>query len=139
VRGDAGLELLQTMFERFRFFRLVVDEVDKVLYQTDMEIARLYAELVQDREVSDRIHAKIAAEFALTCQMIARVNGGRALPERFPAFKRDFDRVRPQMDSIHRLQVQLLREVRAGNAPKRAVNSLLLSINCISAGLGWTG
>jgi phosphoenolpyruvate carboxylase len=43
------------------------------------------------------------------------------------------------MDSIHRLQVQLLREVRAGNAPKRAVNSLLLSINCISAGLGWTG
>ena len=139
VRGDAGLELLQTMFERFRFFRLVVDEVDKVLYQTDMEIARLYAELVQDREVADRIHAKIAAEFALTCQMIAQVNGGRALPERFPAFKRDFDRVRPQMDSIHRLQVQLLREVRAGNAPKRAVNSLLLSINCISAGLGWTG
>lgn len=139
VRGDNGLELLQQMFERFRFFRLVVDEVDKVLYQADMEIARLYAELVQDDDVARRIYDKIAAEFALTCRMISQVNGGKLLPERFPAFKRDFDRVRPQMDSIHRLQVQLLREVREGNAPKRSVNSLLLSINCISAGLGWTG
>ena len=47
------------------------------------------------------------------------------------------------MDSIHRLQVQLLREVRAQDGatakPKRAVNALLMSINCISTGLGWTG
>jgi len=47
------------------------------------------------------------------------------------------------MDSLHRLQVQLLREVRAQDGatanPRCAVNALLLSINCISAGLGWTG
>jgi len=99
--------------------------------------------LVQDREVGERIYAKISAEYALTRRMISEVNGGLKLSERFPAFKRHFDRIRPQMDSIHRLQVQLLREVRAQDGatakPKRAVNALLLSINCISAGLGWTG
>lgn len=143
VRGDAGLELLRQMFERSRFFRLVVDEVDKGLYQSDMDIGCLYAGLVQDREVGERIYRKISAEYALTRRMISEVNGGLKLSERFPAFKRHFDRIRPQMDSIHRLQVQLLREVRAQDGatanPKRAVNALLLSINCISAGLGWTG
>ena len=143
VRGDAGLDLLRQMFERSRFFRLVVDEVDKGLYQTDMDIGGLYAGLVQDRETGERIFRKISAEYALTRGMISEVNGGLKLSERFPAFKRHFDRIRPQMDSIHRLQVQLLREVRAQDGatakPKRAVNALLLSINCISAGLGWTG
>ncbi|MGF7009319.1 phosphoenolpyruvate carboxylase [Aminobacter sp. BE322] len=143
VRGEAGLDLLRQMFERSRFFRLVVDEVDKGLYQTDMDIGRLYAGLVQDHETGERIYRKIAAEYALTRKMISEVNGGLKLSERFPAFKRHFDRIRPQMDSIHRLQVQLLREVRSQDGatakPKRAVNALLLSINCISAGLGWTG
>ncbi|MGJ4860168.1 phosphoenolpyruvate carboxylase [Labrys sp. La1] len=143
VRGDAGLDLLRQMFERSRFFRLVVDEVDKGLYQTDMEIGHLYASLVQDNEVGERIYRKIAAEYDLTRKMIGEVNGGLALSERFPSFKRHFDQIRPQMDAIHRLQVQLLREVRTQDgqsaSPKRAVNALLLSINCISAGLGWTG
>jgi phosphoenolpyruvate carboxylase len=143
VRGKAGLELLQQMFERSRFFRLIVDEVDKGLYQTDMEIGRLYAGLVQDPEVGDRIYNKIAAEYALTRRTIAEIHGGQKVSKRFPAFKQHFDRIRPQMDSIHRLQVQLLREVRAQDdataKPKRAVNALLMSINCISTGLGWTG
>ncbi|TGV63326.1 phosphoenolpyruvate carboxylase, partial [Mesorhizobium sp. M2D.F.Ca.ET.160.01.1.1] len=120
-----------------------VDEVDKGIYQTDMEIGRLYAGLVQDREVGERIYGKIATEYLLTRKMIAEVNGGLKVSQRFPTFKRHFDRIRPQMDSIHRLQVQLLREVRAQDGstakPKRAVNALLLSINCISTGLGWTG
>ena len=143
VRGKPGLELLQQMFERSRFFRLIVDEVDKGLYQTDMEIGRLYAGLVQDSEVGDRIYNKIAAEYALTRRTIAEIHGGQKVSKRFPAFKQHFDRIRPQMDSIHRLQVQLLREVRAQDGatakPKRAVNALLMSINCISTGLGWTG
>ena len=72
VRGKPGLELLQQMFERSRFFRLIVDEVDKGIYQTDMEIGRLYAGLVQDSEVGDRIYNKIAAEYALTRRTIAK-------------------------------------------------------------------
>jgi phosphoenolpyruvate carboxylase len=143
VRGSAGLELLKQMFERSRFFRLIVDEVDKGLYQTDMEIGRLYAGLVQDPELSERIYRKIAAEYALTRKTIAEINGGLKVSQRFPAFKQHFDPIRPQLDGIHRLQVQLLREVRAQDGstakPKRAVNALLLSINCISTGLGWTG
>jgi phosphoenolpyruvate carboxylase len=55
-------------------------------------------------------------------------------------FKRRFDSLRRQMDDIHRLQVDLLREVRSGATDqKRSTDALLVSINCISSGLGWTG
>lgn len=139
VRGEAGRDLLARMFEHSRFFRLVVDEAEKTLYQSDMEIARLYAGLVSDSNAAGRIHARIAAEYELTRRLIGDVTGGD-LSARFPMFKRRFDNLRRQMDDIHRLQVDLLREVRANTADqKRATDALLVSINCISAGLGWTG
>ncbi|WP_246093946.1 MULTISPECIES: phosphoenolpyruvate carboxylase [Mesorhizobium] len=143
VRGNSGLDLLRRMFERSRFFRLIIDEVEKTLYQADMDVARLYAGLVCSPETGERIHQKIAAEYELTRLMIGQITGGVALSVRFPLFKRHFDRIRPQMDNIHRLQVKLLQEVRnqdtATSSRKPSVNALLLSINCISAGLGWTG
>ncbi|TGQ69496.1 phosphoenolpyruvate carboxylase [Mesorhizobium sp. M00.F.Ca.ET.186.01.1.1] len=141
VRGEAGRELLAHMFEHSRFFRLIVDEAEKTLYQADMEIARLYAGLVSDRDAAQRIYARIAAEYELTRRLIGDLTGGD-LSARFPMFKRRCDSLRRQMDDIHRLQVDLLREVRknAGTADqKRATDALLVSINCISAGLGWTG
>ncbi|WP_413992332.1 phosphoenolpyruvate carboxylase [Labrys okinawensis] len=143
VRGIAGRDLLRQMFDKSRFFRLIIDEVDKGLYQTDLEIGRLYASLVQDPKARERVYGKIVAEHALTRKMMSEIHGGLKLSERFPTFKLHFDRLRPQMDSIHRLQVQLLREVRANDrslpSSKPSVDALLLSINCISAGLGWTG
>ncbi|RVD70434.1 phosphoenolpyruvate carboxylase [Mesorhizobium sp. M4A.F.Ca.ET.029.04.2.1] len=141
VRGEAGRDLLARMFEHSRFFRLIVDEAEKTLYQSDMEIARLYAGLVSDSDAAGRIHARIAAEYELTRRLIGDLTGGD-LSARFPMFKRRFDNLRRQMDDIHRLQVDLLREVRANTGAadqKRATDALLVSINCISAGLGWTG
>ncbi|TGS16916.1 phosphoenolpyruvate carboxylase [Mesorhizobium sp. M2E.F.Ca.ET.209.01.1.1] len=141
VRGEAGRELLARMFEHSRFFRLIVDEAEKTLYQSDMEIAGLYAGLVSDKDAASRIHARIAAEYELTRRLIGDLTGGD-LSARFPMFKRRFDNLRRQMDDIHRLQVDLLGEVRASSGTadrKRATDALLVSINCISAGLGWTG
>ncbi|RAZ88304.1 phosphoenolpyruvate carboxylase [Mesorhizobium hawassense] len=141
VRGEAGRELLTRMFEHSRFFRLIVDEAEKTLYQADMEIAQLYAGLVSDGDAAGRIYTRIAAEYKLTRRLIGDLTGGD-LSARFPMFKRRFDSLRRQMDDIHRLQVDLLREVRASTGTadqKRATDALLVSINCISAGLGWTG
>ncbi|MEO5759153.1 MAG: phosphoenolpyruvate carboxylase [Mesorhizobium sp.] len=141
VRGEPGRALLAHMFEHSRFFRLIVDEAEKTLYQSDMDIARLYAGLVSDGNASGRIHARIAAEYELTRRLIGDLTGGD-LSARFPMFKRRFDSLQRQMDDIHRLQVDLLREVRAETGAvdrKRATDALLVSINCISSGLGWTG
>ena len=131
------------MFERSRLFRLVGDEAEKVLFQADMEIARAYAGLVRDGAHRDAIFAKIEAEHDLTRNMLLSVTGERSLAARFPEFRALAEAIRPQMNGVHRMQIDLLDKVRgaggAAEADPTDVDGLLMSIHVISSGLGWTG
>lgn len=143
VRGDGGIDLLRRMFENSRLFRLVIDEAEKVLFQSDMDIARAYSTLVQDDATRNSVLTRIDAEHALTCNMILSVTGGHELAQRFPVFREQAQNIRPQMSGVHRLQIDLLDRVRraggADRADRRDVDALLMSIHVISSGLGWTG
>jgi len=139
--GKAGAAELGEMYDRSRVFRLVLDEVEKTLFQADLEIAALYAELVPDAALRDRVFARIRAEYALTRERLLQITGEDALAERFPAFRRRISDSRPLIDRCNRWQVGLLARYRAGeNGERNRVRvPLLLSMNCIAAGLGWTG
>ena len=143
VRGESGHELLRRMFDRSRLFRLVIDEAEKLLFQSDMEIARAYAGLVENPQVRDTILSKVVAEHDLTQRMILQVTGDNGLSKRFPDFREGLEAIRPQMTGIHRMQIELLRRVRAAGGAERAdsdeVDALLMSIHVVSSGLGWTG
>ncbi|MGE3872813.1 MAG: phosphoenolpyruvate carboxylase [Parvibaculaceae bacterium] len=138
-RGDEGLVLLKDMFGRSRGFRLAIDEVEKSLYLADMEIARLYAGLVPDRKAAERILGCVETEHALTRDRVLALSGASGLCARFPGFRRRFDRVRPMIDQANRWQIDLLRDARAGRHEDKALTPLLMTMNCIAAGLGWTG
>ncbi|WP_342715346.1 phosphoenolpyruvate carboxylase [Natronohydrobacter thiooxidans] len=137
-RDAAGDALLQDMFANHRLFRLIVDEVEKALFQTDLDIAGLYASLVADSEVRDRIFGEIAAEYRRAVQAVRFLNEGAEICARFPLMRGRFERVRPQLDMINRLQVDLLREARKPGTTGISV-PLMQSMNCVAAGLGWTG
>ncbi len=139
VRGGEGLTTLSNMFEKSKLFRLIVDEVEKALYQTDLTIAGRYAALVADESVRMTIFAKIRTEHAATQAAVLSITGQTALAERFPMFRDRFDRVRLHLDRIGALQVDLLAEARRGKRTEAALVPLLQSMNCIAAGLGWTG
>ena len=49
-----------------------------------------------------------------------------------------FERNRAHLDIIHSLQIKQLRELRS-STQHQDTSVLLQSMNCISAGLGWTG
>ena len=138
-RGSEGLVLLQDMFNRSRGFRLAIDEVEKSLYLADLEIAQLYAQLVPDVNTAERIFALIRNEYDRTRRTVLEISGAPGLCARFPGFRRRFDRVRPMVDQANRWQVELLKEVRDGTDKEKALAPLLMTLNCIAAGLGWTG
>ncbi|ODN71332.1 Phosphoenolpyruvate carboxylase [Methylobrevis pamukkalensis] len=142
-RGEEGRAHLREMFERSRFFRLLIDEAEKTLYLSDMGIARLYAGLVPDEETRERILGMIEAEHARTVDHVLALSGSRVLAERFPMLSRRIEHVRPMIDRTNRMQVDLLREFRAapqdGEARDAILSPLLLSMNVIAGGLGWTG
>ena len=143
VRGHDGTAILHAMYERSRVFRLIVDEVEKTLYQADMEIAGRYAELVPDANVRDSVLGTIREEYDRTCSHILTLTGEADLADRFPAFRRRIDNVRPLIDRTNTWQVDLLHEFRSATEDSadrgKTTVPLLMTMNCIATGLGWTG
>ncbi|MCI0400124.1 MAG: phosphoenolpyruvate carboxylase [Gammaproteobacteria bacterium] len=140
VRGEAGERLLKRMFNESRLFRLIIDEVEKTLPQVNLAIARDYAELVPERRVRDEIFSMIENEYQRTVQMVLRVIGGRELCERFPRFQRRLGRRLPTLNQVGHEQVKLIKRFRSAKKVRLSdLVPLLLSINCVAEGLGWTG
>ena len=138
VRGDAGQHLLRDMFASSALFQLIVDEVEKTLFQADMGIAAQYADLSTDKANSAGVFGKITDEYERSCAAIKAITGQPILAERFPKLTTRFERNRAHLDIIHSLQIKQLRELRS-STQHQDTSVLLQSMNCISAGLGWTG
>jgi phosphoenolpyruvate carboxylase len=131
------------MFQQHRLFRLIIDEVDKILPLVDLKVARSYAELVEDAGVRERIFGMIEEEYRLTRQMILRLTGEPEPAVRFRKYSRRLGRRLSILHQVSMEQVKLVRRFRARRKddPHRLDDliPLLLSINCVSTGLGWTG
>ena len=134
-----GLEDLRTLFSELKVFRLVIDEVEKTLHQTDMAIAARYAGLVDDKSTRHRIFEKISAEHDLTVRHVLSITGEEGIAERFPGFRRRIGEAAPLIDRCNAWQVSLLRHHRADPDQAWTRVPLLLSMHCIATGLGWTG
>ncbi|HSB54095.1 MAG TPA: phosphoenolpyruvate carboxylase [Gemmatimonadales bacterium] len=142
VRGERGEKLIQRMYSDSRLFRLVIDEVDKTLCYVDLDIARMYADLVPDADLRNEIFSLVQEEYARTVEAVLRVTGSKEPAERFPRFRRRLYRRLPTINQVSRQQVELLRRFRASAGEQERqqyLSSLLLSINCISSGFGATG
>jgi phosphoenolpyruvate carboxylase len=138
-RGSEGLQLLRDMYNKSRGFRLAVDEVEKSLYLADMDVAEQYAGLVTDRTAAERLFALIRHEHKRTSRAILELTGETRLCERFDGLQRRFERVRPMVDQANRWQVELLRHSRHNGNGDKPMMPLLMTMNCIATGLGWTG
>ncbi len=142
VRKERGLALLRRMFAESQLFRMVVGEVEKTLCLVDLGIARAYAGLVYDDDIREAIFAMIEAEFALTQKVILQITGEDEIAQQFPVYRSRLTHRLPTINKVNREQVELLRAFRASpnELSKEAFKAnLLLSINCISSGLGATG
>ncbi|MBK6465864.1 MAG: phosphoenolpyruvate carboxylase [Rhodobacter sp.] len=75
VRGTAADRLLADMYARHPLFRLMVDEVEKSLMLTDMDIAAGYADLVEDPAIRKPIFVRIQAEHAAALAAMRDMTG----------------------------------------------------------------
>jgi phosphoenolpyruvate carboxylase len=142
VRGEEGEAMLARMFKDSRLFRLIMDEVEKTLLIVDLDIARAYSGLVAETEVRDTIFPMIEAEYRLTADMARKVSGEDEIGARFPRHREVLAERLPMINAVNREQVELLRRFRGASTEaerERYKPALLLSINCIAAGLGATG
>jgi len=139
-----GLAQLQTMARAFPLFLDIIRNVEMALAKADFGIARLYASLVEDEALRDRVFTTLEAEFNLTHRMILEITQQKALLETNPVLERSIRLRNPYVDPMSLIQVELVRRKRAAlakgepSSPEldRAISA---TINGISAGLRNTG
>lgn len=139
-----GLALLQTMTRSFPLFLDIVRNVEMALAKADFGIARLYASLVEDAALRDRVFTTLEAEFDLTLRMILAITGQKALLETNPVLERSIRLRNPYVDPMSLIQVELIRRKRAlmaaGKPDSPELNrAISATINGISSGLRNTG
>ena len=133
------LALLQKMYRRWPFFRVLLSNVDMVVAKSDLALASRYAELVTDARLRRRIFATIEAEWHRTVEALQLVTGEKQRLATNPALQRSIRHRFPYIDPLHHLQVELVRRHRQGELDDRARRGIHISINGIAAGLRNTG
>jgi phosphoenolpyruvate carboxylase len=139
LKKPNGPTVLRTMMKEFPLFIDLVRNVEMALAKSDFGIARLYASLVKNAEVRDRVFAKLEAEFHLTRCSILAVTGQKELLETNPVLARSIRLRNPYVDPMSFIQVDLLRRKRAGDNSEAVNRAIAATINGISAGLRNTG
>lgn len=136
-----GEDIMQRLFKDSHLFNLIINEVEKALALVDMDVAACYSQLVEDENIRHRIFGLIENEYELTVRQVLRITGEDKLCDRFQKFRRKLDRRDDILKEAGIKQVGLVKKFRSNNKEDEfeELLPLLLSINCVSAGLGWTG
>jgi phosphoenolpyruvate carboxylase len=139
-----GLKQLQTMAKEFPLFVDIIRNVEMALAKSDFGIAKLYASLVEDGGLRERVYSTLKYEFDLTHKMLLAVTGQQRLLQTNPVLERSIRLRNPYVDPMSLIQVELIRRKRAaagtGEAESAELNrAISATINGISAGLRNTG
>lgn len=136
-----GTDLLTAMYARWPFFRSLIDNAQISLGTASLAVTRLYATLVQDAEVGNRILAQIEEELRLAEQWVLVASNQQRLLERATVLRRSIALRNPYVDPIHCVQVELLRQWRADGSREDdpRLQTLLRTVNGVAAGLQTTG
>jgi phosphoenolpyruvate carboxylase len=138
--GGAGRErLLGEMAREFPFFNDLLRNVELALAKVDIPIARLYAGLVPDVALRERVFSMISGEYTRTKGMLLRILGQSRLLEGNPTLAQSLRLRNPYVDPLSLIQVELLRRRRGGEESEELDYVLAATINGISAGLRNTG
>jgi phosphoenolpyruvate carboxylase len=141
---EAGMKVLQKMYEEWPFFRSLLSNVQMALFKAQMDIAQEYAELSPDKDTAMDIFHKIRHEYELTVKHVLAVSGNKQLVDDNPMLRYSLTRRDPYLDPLNHIQITLLGRHRAYIKDKDDMDSpylegLLRTINAIAAGMRNTG
>jgi phosphoenolpyruvate carboxylase len=136
---SGGEELLREMMAGFPFFLDLIRNVELALTKVDLPLAGLYAGLVADEGVRERVFGMFVDEYRRTRRMVLAVTGQSRLLENNPALAHSLKLRNPYVDPLSMIQVELLRRKRGGDESEALDYVLAATINGIAAGLRNTG
>jgi phosphoenolpyruvate carboxylase len=139
ARGPGQEQLLRSMMREFPLFSSMIRNVELAMAKADLAIARLYAELVPDAKLRDRVFSMLQEEFERTERVLLSIAGQHELLEKNPVLYRSIRLRNPYVDPMSLVQVDLLRRKRSGESGEMLDYAIGATMNGIAAGLHNTG
>jgi phosphoenolpyruvate carboxylase len=139
TKKPGSLDLLQEMAREFPLFIDLLRNVEMALGKVDLATARLYAELVTDAKLRERIFDMFEGEFHRTVRAVLNITQQKELLEANRVLAHSIRLRNPYVDPMHLIQVDMLRRKRAGEDTPEVNRALAATISGISAGLRNTG
>ena len=139
AKRPGGMALLQAMMAEFPLFIDLIRNVEMAMAKADLGIASLYAALLPDPGLRERVFSKLKAEFERTHEAVLAVTGQSELLQMNQVLARSIRLRNPYVDPMSLIQVNLLRRKRAGEDTEAINRAIAGTINGISAGLRNTG
>ncbi len=131
--------LLREMMQGLPLFSGLIRSVEIAMAKADMTIARLYAGLVSDRGLRDRVFTMLHEEFERTKKQILSLTGQTELLANNAVLFRSIRLRNPYVDPMSLIQVDLLRRKRAATTDSSIDYAIGATMNGIAAGLHNTG
>jgi phosphoenolpyruvate carboxylase len=138
-QGKDAEQQLRDMLADFPLFNDLIRNVELAMAKADFAIARVYASLVKDPQMRERVWKIIAEEFERTLRMVLLVKRQERLLEKNPVLSRSIRLRNPYVDPMSLIQVDLLRRKKLGDNTEALNYALGATINGIAAGLHNTG
>jgi phosphoenolpyruvate carboxylase len=139
LEEPGALEMLQAMAKEFPLFIDLLRNVEMALGKVDLVTARLYAQLVKDAKLRQRIYDMFEGEFHRTVRALLAVTGQKELLENNQVLAHSIKLRNPYVDPMHLIQVDMLKRKRAGEDTPEINRAIAATISGISAGLRNTG
>ena len=142
-REKDGDQLLKEMYQEWPFFRALISNVQMGLFKAQMDIAKEYSLLWDNKQRSKEIFEKISAEYELTVKEVLSIAGIDELMAETPLLQYSLERREPYIDPLNHIQITTLARHRKhiANIDDESpwLDELLLTINALAAGLRNTG
>jgi phosphoenolpyruvate carboxylase len=136
------LKELQDLYERWEFFKALIQNIEMVLTKTDMIVGKEYISLNGSKN-SNEIFNLIKTEYERSVKNLLLITKEGELLEENKILQRTLNLRNPYIDPISFIQVNIIKQYRASSKSKKRkedlLNILRSSVNGIASGLKNTG
>ncbi|MDE2115557.1 MAG: phosphoenolpyruvate carboxylase [Hyphomicrobiales bacterium] len=136
---DTADATLADMEKNWPFFQTLLSNMDMVLAKSSIAIASRYSELVADPELRARIFGRVRAEWQDSIAALNQILQQDQLLQHNPLLARSIRNRFPYLDPLNHVQIELMRKLRANQGDDKALRTIQITINGISAGLRNSG
>ncbi|MBF0489957.1 MAG: phosphoenolpyruvate carboxylase [Candidatus Omnitrophica bacterium] len=145
LENPSGIEDLREMYRQWPFFNSLIHNVQVSLAKTDLYIAELYSDIVEDEALRVTIHNAMVQEHDRATQAVLMISEQQELLDYHKILKESIRLRNPFVDPLNYLQLRFLREKKnlspeASDDKRAAIDEiLLLTVNGIASGMKSTG